>query len=340
MGTDAAKRTAADATALIRRFCPDVTAERLEELPHFDWGGDSDAFLVDGTHVFRFARHEPMRQGYEVEACLLPKLAAHLAARRIMVEIPQFTHVGRPYGAPPLFVGYPLVEGKQLTPAGLARLEQDGTEEGGDFDAIARTLAGFLAAVHTFPVEAAEGCGVGGLRIPLREQIQRQQARIQEHVYRVLPEKARRFLNGVFEAFLGDPRYTAWPGVLCHGDLSSDHILVRTDTEGRTRLAGVIDFGDVCLGDLSGDFAWRGEYGEAFFWRVLGYYDGPIAEQDKAAFAEAVGFRLALLPVAEIGYGLDVGNRGYVEEGTARLLDFMRKHAARETGPSPHSTAP
>jgi aminoglycoside 2''-phosphotransferase len=343
MGTDSPKRTAAEAAALIHRFCPDVAAAHLEELPHFGWGGDSDAFLVDGTHVFRFARHEPMRRGYDVELCLLPKLAAHLAAQGVAVAIPQFTHAGRPPGEPPLFVGYPLVEGQQLTPAGLARLEQDGTGDGSDSDTLARQLAAFLAAIRTFPVQEAEACGVAGLRIPLREQIARQHGRIRERVYPVLPASARRFLDDVFDDFLGDPRYTAWPRVLCHGDLSFDHILVRsdgpaavaargaaagtTDGAGRMRLAGVIDFGDVCLGDLTGDFAWRGEYGEAFFWRVLDYYRGPVAEPDKPAFAEAVNFRLALLPVAEVGYGLDVGNRDYVEEGTARLLDVMRRRA-------------
>jgi hypothetical protein len=352
-------RNAETAAKLIRRYFPEVRAEVLEELPHFGWGGDSDAFLVDETHVFRFARHEEIRRGYAVEACLLPKLAARLAEAGVDVGVPRFSHVGFPagssgvrdaaatgaasatttaglqgygneaahddlHGEAPLFVGYPLVPGRQLTPAGLERLiQEEGTGPDSAFDEIARGLGTFLTVLHQTPLEAVRACGVTETRIPLWEQVDRQHARIRSHVYPVLDPGARLFLDRLFDAFLGNARYTDRPLTLCHGDLSSDHILVEGQG-GRLRLSGVIDFGDVCIGDPSGDFAaWRGEYGDEFFWRVLESYPGTAEE--KRILADVANFRRALMPTVEIGYGIDTGNRDYVEEGKAALAEIMRR---------------
>lgn len=58
--------------------------------------------------------------------------------------------------------------------------------------------------------------------------------------------------------------------VLTHGDLSDDHILV-SPREGR--LAGLIDFGDACLGDPAYDLTFFFAYGDAAARRVAGRYD-------------------------------------------------------------------
>ena len=105
--------------ALIRSHFPDVAAEHLAELPHPGWGGDSNAFLVDGALVFRFPRGPGVAEALATEVCLLPRLAP-----RAPLRIPDFRYVAyasREHsgtdtdpadGAParvPLFVGYPVI---------------------------------------------------------------------------------------------------------------------------------------------------------------------------------------------------------------------------------------
>src|SRR5439155_24588353 len=115
--------------------------------------------------------------------------------------------------------------------------------------------------------------------------------------------------------FLGDPRHFAFSPVLCHGDFSSDHLLV-DPTCGA--LTGVIDFGDVAIGDPAGEFTWRAEYGETFFERVLEAY--AIADE---TFAERVAFRIDCLPIAQIAYGVDTDQPEEVAAGLAWLRRSM-----------------
>src|SRR5688572_2518457 len=139
-------------------------------MEHTGWGGDSDVFLVDGTHIFRIARFEHVRAAYTMEVRFLARLAEWLVTQGMSeVAVPRFTHVGRRPDGPPLFVGYPLIAGRQLRPALLADLDVASR------DRIATQLAAFLSALHAFPVEDAASCGLEAPRLTLRDQIGRQQ---------------------------------------------------------------------------------------------------------------------------------------------------------------------
>jgi aminoglycoside 2''-phosphotransferase len=296
-------RTADEAAELIRRYLPQIEAKQVKELPHTAWGGDSDAFVVDGTHVFRFPRTPAVARALEVEICLLPQLAP-----RVELSIPQFEYVARDAGTP-LFAGYRCIPGEPLTPDVFAELARDLEI----VDGLARQMGAFLTALHTCPLGVARACGVPEPDRPRRVVIQRLYARQRQIVYPALDEISRQYLDGVFTSFLGDERPFSWPETLCHGDLSADHILL----DDGLAIAGIIDFGDLCIGDPAGDCVWALEYGEEFLRRVLGHYQGPI--EDKEAFARVVALRAALLPTTEIAYGLETNNQEYVEEGRAAL---------------------
>lgn len=297
-----------DIKALIRRHFPEVAATTLRELPHTGWGGDSDAYLVDGALVFRFPRRPEVRTSLAVEACLLPRLAP-----RVGLPIPAFRYVAsdpKENDAPPLFVGYPVIEGERLTPQRFARVDASAAKR------IAAQLGAFLTGLHTFPVGEAVACGAEAPRTTVREAVERQYAEVRDRVYPELAAEERAYLDRLYAVYLSDERHFLQPPVVRHGDLTSDHILL--DVDGAA-LAGIIDFGDVGIGDAAGDFVWRFEYGEEFFRRVLASYGAPLT--DPEAFAQVVEFRYRMMAAGEIAYGLETGNAAYVAEGRSLLRE-------------------
>ena len=305
-------RSQSDAhAAILRRHFPRVPLRTLKVMPHPSWGGESDVYLVDGHLIFRFPRAREAAGSLAVETCLLPQLA-----ERVGLAIPRFEHVALDErDGLPAVVGYEAIRGQPLTGA---LFRQVVTPDRSAADHLARQLAAFLSVLHGFPLDRALACGVGRPQLGPREQVERQSAAVRSEVFPALADDERAWLTRLFEAFLGDERHFQWTPALCHGDLTSDHILFDAD---RQEIAGIIDFGDVCVGDRAGDFVWSFEYGDDLFDRVLAHYSPSIA--DPRAFGHVVAFRYGLMPTVEIAYGLETGNRAYVEEGRRELRARM-----------------
>jgi aminoglycoside phosphotransferase (APT) family kinase protein len=140
------------------------------------------------------------------------------------------------------FVGYREIPGQTACRAALTDEERA---------AAAGTLGHFLAALHAFPVEEAVRLGAPGdemerLNIPLRSE--RALAALDElSGHGLIDNATRRRLDAVIdEAPAGAPRP---PPALLHGDLYSLHIVVGE----RRRPAGIIDWGDLHVGDRAVD---------------------------------------------------------------------------------------
>lgn len=104
--------------ALLRRHVPDLMVERMDPLPHYGWGGDSDAWLVNGDLVFRFPRGPAIAAQLAVESRLLPELAPSLP-----LAVPRFEYLPRDDTTGlPIFAGYRAIPGEPLTPALLAQM--------------------------------------------------------------------------------------------------------------------------------------------------------------------------------------------------------------------------
>lgn len=303
--------TTGNVAARIRHSFPHVRATRVDVLPHLGWGGDSDAYLVDGTHVFRFPRTPEIARALEVEICFLPQLAP-----RVGLPIPQFEYVARDPDTGQLqFVGYRCLPGDSLTPETFAAIERDVDL----VDRFARQIGAFLTGLHTTPLEVARACGVPDPAGTRRQQVEQQFARVRQRVYPVLEDAEQHYLDGVFQALLQDDDHFSWPHTVCHGDLSADHILIT----GTLDIGGIIDFGDLCIGDPAGDFVWTARYGEDLLRRILGHYRGPV--EDHTALARVAALRFATVPTIEIAYGLETENAAYVEEGKAALRSLARR---------------
>lgn len=209
-------------------------------------GWDNFAWQVGDDWVFRFPRRQLGADLVAVENAVMPWVATQLSAP---VAWPQ--RVGQPtddYQWP--FAGYELIKGEELCmeapPAGQ-RLR------------LAEELGEFLRSLHSVSAEKASELGA-----PLdtigRLEIDKRSRQAIEYL-----GKARNL--GLIESLRPWEQLLKRLTPLCrqpqsaclvHGDVYSRHVIVKTaGNRGHqhARLAGVIDWGDVHVGDQSADLA-------------------------------------------------------------------------------------
>ena len=224
----------AQATRLIEAQFPILAPASVTPLGE---GWDNVVFAVNDRWAFRFPRREVAVPFIASEARLLPELAPHLP---LPIPVPHFAGVpGEDYPWP--FLGYTLLPGSIA-----ARAQLDTAARA----AIAAPLAHFLRALHNLPVEFAQQCAVPLDEIARLDSARRAQAthaRLNTLVERsVIKSRAR-----LDAALAGAPAYAPTARQLIHGDLHAGQILIDT----RGAICGVIDWGDVHIGDPGTDLA-------------------------------------------------------------------------------------
>lgn len=222
------------ARELIHQQFPHVDSSSVEDL---GFGYDNTAFLVGETFVFRFPRRAIAVALMEREMAVLPTIAPLLP-----VPIPVPILAGIPAGSYPWpFAGYRLLVG--TTASSLALSESE-------CERIAAPLGAFLQHLHSVDVRDAVGDALPGDLIGRLDHSRR----LPLATERMAELESAGLLNDV-EPFLG---YMAkHPPGLCddprvvHGDMYARHLLL----DGERNLCGVIDWGDMHLGDPALDLA-------------------------------------------------------------------------------------
>lgn len=288
-----------DAALLIEQQFPDLAPAQLTLL---GVGWDNVAFLVNGRVAFRFPRREVAAGLVAREARILPLLAPHLP-----YPIPVPAYVGTPTAEYPfVFAGYPFLPGQ--TACQCAVSEEDRA-------ALAPQLAAFLAALHHIPIDAETRRWAPGDEIArgdLRQRAPKVQERILANVAGLEEAEVRRLV-----ALVGDLAATPAPAndpCWVHGDFYARHILL----DERHRLAGVIDWGDLHLGeaalDLSIAFSFLGPAARREFRQVYGAID-------EATWRRA-RFRAIHYGAILVEYGAAVG-----DAAIRALGDYALRHA-------------
>ncbi len=164
-----------------------------------------------------------------------------------------------------------------------------------------RQLGEFLLALHAVPIAQAAERGVGPRPLPVE--------RFRDEVRVPGAEQLLARLDGL-------PADT-----LVHGDLGPEHVLGRDGV-----LTGVIDFGDLHLGDAAIDLAW-----------ALHSTPPPFADALVAAYGVTDELRERALiwhrlgPWHEVLYGNDIGDPQVVASGLAGVRDRLRFGVTRTT---------
>ena len=217
-----------EARALIAAQFPEL---RPVEITALGVGWDNTVYLVNRCAAFRFPRRQIAVDLLETEWRLLPELAP-----RLPLPIPTPRWRGEPTDNQPWpFVGYDYLVGRTADRARLSAAQRR---------RLAEPLARFLAALHSFPVDAARRRGVPGDvlgRLELGKRIAQTRANLAKLNELMLLDDAA-FALRMFERL--PDRLPSLESTLVHGDLYARHLLV--DDAGM--LSGVIDWGDVHVG--------------------------------------------------------------------------------------------
>lgn len=257
-------------TADRQRLIADALGRSPRTTLEIDDGYDFEVAIVDDDWVFRFPRRAAVEEALELEIAALPALAPALP-----VDIPSFEYISRS----PLFVGYRLIRGQPLV------------------DEDAEGVRAFLEALH--------GHDASGLPLERHDWVEAYREQCAEFERLVFPvvdldrrAQAQRLFGEV--ETLVDFRPS-----LIHADLGPEHLLVRDG-----RLAGVIDWGDMRLGDPALDYAW-----------VL---NGPFAEWDvDTDLRRRARYYHRLAPWYEAHYGLFTDQPVHTERGLAGIRDRL-----------------
>lgn len=225
-----------DAALVIEGQFADLRPARLRSL---GVGWDNAAFLVNDRYVFRFPRRRLAIPLIETECRALPLLAPHLPA-----PVPVPCYHGHPNELfPHPFAGFHYLAGRTA----CAFPWDDASLTG-----IAPALGGFLARLHALPVPASVRAWAPEDTIG-RARLKPRVPRLKERLGAVAGQfraAERQALLGLVDHLAEAAPRTA-PPVWVHGDLYARHLLV-DDAGG---LSGVIDWGDVHLGDPALDLS-------------------------------------------------------------------------------------
>jgi len=223
------------ALRLIKEQFPELSPENIHLLGA---GWDNTAFIIDETFVFRFPRREISLPLLETEWVALPKLAPHLP---VPIPVPTRKGASTP-DFPHPFIGYRMLPGHTACGSDLSEEERV---------ALAKPIAKFLFALHSIPKSEITGC-------PIHDD---NRNRIDGSLITANLKKTFEELSllGLLEngeqlaATVENLQYFREPAVSCivHGDFYVRHLLVHDSRH----LSGVIDWGDVHVGDPAIDLA-------------------------------------------------------------------------------------
>ena len=284
--------------ALIQRNFPHVEIRMAVPITR---GWDSFVLEVNGELIFRFPLRDDVIPYLGNEVRLLPLLEQSLST-----PIPHFEFMGQgDENYPYMFVGY-----RKLT--GIALDDERISQE--QLARLAPALANFLSELHSFPVEQTISLGVEG-HTPeqWRERYLERYRDVQKRVFPLLDADLRKKSAQLWEEFLDDKTIFTFEPVVIHCDLACEHVLC--DVE-RSILTGVIDWGDVTIGDPAMDFVGlHNDRGREFMELVLLGYRRMV----DTGFWRRMDFYLRYGPFSELLYGAYEGNERFIGKGREGL---------------------
>lgn len=281
----------AEAKRAVFQTYPQFRERRLSFLGE---GWDFRLFELEERWLFRFPKHENGVVKLARETQLLSRLAPYLS-----LPVPRylFAYGGVPRRSSP-FAGYEKLPG---IPADTAPKY--------DRLVVARQLASFLGELHSFPVSLAVEAGVRAGKGGFELWRDRALAGVEDvAVCQLAPGRVRAFLQReVPTRYSGEPK-------LVHNDLWPEHVLIEPETGG---ISGVIDWGDVILGDPAIDFAglytW---FGDGWLDLLLEGYPGEL----DAGIAARTRYLACCMAVHNIALGCEMGRQAWVSAGRRVLV--------------------
>lgn len=223
------------ALQLIRDQFPELEPKHIRLLGA---GWDNAAFIINEELIFRFPRREIALPLLEAEWCALPELALRLP---LPIPVPKWK--GSPTSNFPWpFIGYRMIPGFTACYANLLEDERA---------FLAEPIAQFLATLHATPKSEISQC-----HIPSDNQSRIDGTLLTTKIKKIFAELSLLGLlenENQLEGVVQSLQHFRPPvnSFVVHGDFYVRHLLV----DKNHRLVGVIDWGDIHLGDPAIDLA-------------------------------------------------------------------------------------
>lgn len=218
-------------------------------------GMDSKAYVINDGYIFRFPKDKKVAKQLEIEIVILPQLKKYLE-----LSIPYFDYVGKDSRDFP-FVGYQKISGVQLTKQLFESLKPDIQET------IIEQLSALFRQLRSFPCSEAKRLGVK--TADFYKSYNNDRVELRKSIYHLLDDDIQRYLENLLEQYLSVKENFIYTPVLLHADLSSDHIFYDPKQK---RLSGIIDFGDIEIGDPDYELMYLYlDYGKDFVSRLVDY---------------------------------------------------------------------
>jgi aminoglycoside 2''-phosphotransferase len=229
----------------VRAAFPDLAFARAEIE---DRGGDQRVLILDDAYAFRFPREPSNNLGLE--------LAVLSALRKVCdIPVPDYQFVASDLS----FAGYRFLRGTELTAAQFGYLSKPVQ------DHVLDEAIRLLNALHGLDPHHVAEAGEWRKAWTARQFTRRGRQRLAA-VSPEFPELAKE-IEAFYRHYEND---RASHMVVLHGDLVEEHFLLSPD---RDRLSGVLDFGDVALGDPADDLKGFWAYGAQAAAYVIGGLD-------------------------------------------------------------------
>ncbi|WP_242154476.1 phosphotransferase family protein [Sphingomonas sp. BAUL-RG-20F-R05-02] len=245
-GASAAAATDCCLLDLVRGTFPELAIQtyRLDQS-----GGDHLLLVVNDKLAFRFPRAGMHDLRLEIE--VLQQLR-----HRSSLQLPTYDYVD-PDGR---FGGYRFINGVPLTTERFGSLDVTRQVE------VLADAVQFLIALHDLPQAEVEWSGDWPRTWTAAQFAARFLVERLPIMVAYVPQ-----LAGPLEAFYESYRLDCPPHLaIVHGDLVCEHLLIDS---ARSSLAGIIDFGDVALGDPAQDLLGFWNYGSDAVARIVKRYD-------------------------------------------------------------------
>ena len=223
-------------------------------------GEFTSAWLANEDSVCRFPKHMDAVTSLKREACLLPRIASGLP-----LPIPQPVCYLLP-GDPHVVAIHPLVAGEALTRGLFESLDDDGQ------DRCAGQVARFLSCLHKSDPAPAQSCGVK--RADYQSRYGDVRGCAEQYLALQISSADYEYARRVVDEFLTAEAIELKDYRLLHGDLSPDHVLWN-----QKQVVGILDFGDMEIGDVAWDLVYLWEdYGPEFLRRFIRHFPAADAE--------------------------------------------------------------
>lgn len=204
---------------------------------------------INNRWIFRFVRNKNNRQ-IVVEREFLPKFV-----KVCPVSIPEIVFSESDY------IAYPKILGERFSPEKFALFSNFQKAK------IFELLGKFLACLHSFSFSHQY---LSDAPYDGKDFWNELWSVVQHRLSPYTKEKAKKYFTDVLKQI----EATAFESTLIHADLGTNNILVDFQ---QNELTGIIDFGDLCLGDPAVDFAgFYRNFGRQFTQELLNNYQRPI----------------------------------------------------------------